>query len=113
MSLLNNLPNWMLESVWLVPAIGLVVCGFALLIGLKLFAPRPKSLDENTPEDMDFLKGVTRDRRGLARRKGNTVEVRISLGDEKPEIQGWVIDRSQGGLCLLVEKAIPETTQVR
>src|SRR4051812_48772675 len=100
MSLFDHLPNWMLESVWLVPAIGLLACGLALLVGRKILASQPPKGDENTPADMDFLKGVTRDRRGVTRRKGNTVEVRISLGDEKPEMQGWVIDRSQGGLCL-------------
>ncbi|MGL4553511.1 MAG: PilZ domain-containing protein [Gemmataceae bacterium] len=113
MSLFNRLPAWMLESAWLVPAIGLVACGMAFFVGWRLLGTRSRTDDENTPLDLDFLKGVTRERRGATRRKGNTVEVILSLGDDKPDFKGWVIDRSQGGLCILVEEPVPAATVLR
>ena len=112
MSLLDHLPTWLFHSAWLVPAIGVLACGLAFAVGWRLLSPRPKTDDENTPQDMEFLKGVTRERRGMARRKGNTVEVQIAVADGS-EVKGWVIDRSQGGLCLLVEEAIAEQTHLR
>jgi hypothetical protein len=113
MSLFNHLPAWMLESVWLVPAIGLLACGMAFFVGWQLMRPRRRSEEQDVPLDFEFLKGVTRERRGAPRRKGNTLELQITLGEDGKEIKGWVIDRSQGGLRLLVEEAVPEMTLLR
>jgi hypothetical protein len=56
---------------------------------------------------------VTLERRASLRRKGNTVQVLLSHGEKEPTFPGWVIDRSQGGLCLLVEQAIAPDTVLR
>ena len=108
---LPHLSTALTGSPYLVPLIGLISCGLAFFVGLRLFAGRRPESD--LPMECDFLQGVNRDRRGAARRKGNTVEVLVSLGQDQPEIKGWVIDRSQGGLCLLLPQAITEKTVVR
>jgi hypothetical protein len=55
-----------------------------------------------------FLHGSASDRRAAPRRKGNSVEVVLTAGEEKPPVHGWVIDRSVGGLCLMVEHPFEE-----
>lgn len=51
------------------------------------------------------------ERRSTPRRKGNPVPVGISNGDgENEPFQGWVVDRSTGGLRLLVDEAVPAGT---
>lgn len=48
-----------------------------------------------------------RDRRSEPRRKGNLVAVHISDAQATaPPIEGWVVDRSQGGLGVLVDEAV-------
>jgi hypothetical protein len=57
---------------------------------------------------------TTQERRASPRRKGNPVPVAIANGDEKAEpIQGWVVDRSSGGLRLLVDDAVPAGTVLK
>jgi hypothetical protein len=59
---------------------------------------------------------TTPERRATPRRKGNPVSVAITNGDGDAEpMQGWVMDRSSGGMRLLVDDAIPAGTvlQVR
>src|SRR5262249_45391240 len=56
-----------------------------------------------------FLHGVTQDRRAAPRRKGNCVEVLLA-GDQGTTLLGWVLNRSIGGLCLLVEQPVPQGT---
>jgi hypothetical protein len=53
----------------------------------------------------------THERRSTPRRKGNPVSVAIANGDSTTDaIQGWVVDRSAGGLRLLVDDAMPAGT---
>jgi hypothetical protein len=55
----------------------------------------------------DFLRGVTRDRRGAPRRRGGThVEVQLLMGEGQEPIPGWVLDRSIGGLGILLDQAL-------
>lgn len=47
------------------------------------------------------------ERRSAPRRKGNPVSVQVSNATATTEpFQGWVIDRSSGGLCLLVDQKV-------
>lgn len=49
-----------------------------------------------------------KDRRLSPRRKGNLVALLISNAQASSEpVQGWVVDRSQGGLGVLVDEAVP------
>lgn len=49
-----------------------------------------------------------KERRSSPRRKGNMVPLLISDAQATAEpVQGWVVDRSQGGLGLLVDEIVP------
>ena len=57
---------------------------------------------------------TTQERRSAPRRKGNPVSVSICDGpDESEPIQGWVLDRSSGGVRLLVDEVIATETLVK
>lgn len=83
---------------------------------------RPSKIDEDVPirleprrdvasEDDPFVHGSKMDRRQALRRGGNPVQVLISDADAKAEpINGYVLDRSTGGLCLSVGEPIEEGT---
>ena len=51
-----------------------------------------------------------KERRATPRRKGNPVSVQIHQGDIEYTIEGWVVDRSPGGLRLLVDESIAPGT---
>jgi hypothetical protein len=54
------------------------------------------------------------ERRSTPRRKGNPVSVHIANGPATADpSQGWVVDRSAGGLRLLVDEAVPAGTLLR
>jgi hypothetical protein len=109
MSVLIHLPlAWWAEALWAVPAVGAAACLFAYLVGRSLLPSRPPPKKDPLAEDEDgFLKGVTRDRRAAERRRGNAVEVLISDGSDQDCLHGFVLDRSTGGLKLLVETSLP------
>jgi hypothetical protein len=102
------------DGVWIVPVIGVAACVLAFLVGRRFLVPRPSSARQtNNPNDAHFLQGVTRDRRCAPRRRGNIVEAELSDGSNNPPLRGWVIDRSLGGLCLLLEQPVPPGTVLR
>src|SRR6516225_2905840 len=92
------------EQNWVVPVIGAAVCVVTFLIAWIVSARTARPPAGRT-EDLDavLLKGVTQERRALTRRRGNIVEVQLA-GAEGASLRGWVLDRSQGGLCLLVDQ---------
>jgi hypothetical protein len=51
------------------------------------------------------------ERRATPRRKGNPVPVHIRNGDNAPS-RGWVVDRSLGGLRVMVDEALPPNTML-
>jgi hypothetical protein len=56
----------------------------------------------------------THERRSTARRKGNPVSVLLAdRADGAEPFQGWVMDRSAGGLRLLVDEAVPAGTLLK
>ncbi len=111
-------PPW---EVWVIPAAGLLAALVALFVGRHLLArrrirrPAPVAADgplaADGPVHDPFDHGSITERRGSVRRKGNHLEVLISDADAKQEpVRGWVIDRSMGGLCLLLNDALVEGT---
>ncbi len=101
------------EDYWLVPVVGVAACGLAYLLGRRFFAGRPAA--PATPDDgldPSFLQGVTQERRATPRRRGNLVEVQLVDGDGT-SLRGWVVDRSQGGLGLLVEQPLAAGVALR
>jgi hypothetical protein len=105
----SQLTRWLLEQGWVVPVVGGAACGLAFLVGRRLLSPRPPE-PPNDPValfDAHFLGGVSKDRRAAPRRKGNTVEVRLSAAAADQEaVRGWILDRSIGGLCILVDHPV-------
>jgi hypothetical protein len=49
------------------------------------------------------------ERRSAPRRRGNAVAVRL----DEPAVQGWVLDRSPEGFCLLTDVEVPAGATVR
>jgi hypothetical protein len=107
--------DWLAEGYWLAPAIGGAACLLAYLLG-RLFLvarPAPAGPELNAPDEANFLRGLNRDRRAAPRRRGNSVEVEmVNAGDETP-VRGWVVDRSIGGLGVLVDNPIAAGTVLR
>ena len=96
------------ELLWIVTA-GILVSGLAFLVGFRVFSggkteKRP-SADPSEKDHDPFAAGSNNERRQSFRRKGSTVTVLIAeqhqTGGTK---QGWVLDRSVGGLGLFSEK---------
>jgi hypothetical protein len=90
---------------------GIVGCSLAFWVGWRVLSPR--SATAEVPNEREFLKGVTLERRAALRRKGNTVEVLLARGDDQAPVSAWVIDRSQGGLCLLVDQPFEPKTLLK
>jgi hypothetical protein len=99
------------DGYWVVPLVGGVGFIAAVVLGRRLITSRPAEAPEVPLTN--FLGGVTQDRRAVPRRRGNTVEVHLSDGSDRPPITGCVIDRSQGGLRVLVDEPIAEGTVLK
>jgi hypothetical protein len=104
-----------LEWHWFLSlGVGLSIAGLVLLVGKILFR-RPASVSppsslsphEREPQRLDpFVNGGRSDKRLGIRRQGNPVEVFVTQNPnlEKP-IQGLIVNRSQGGVCLWLDKS--------
>jgi hypothetical protein len=102
------------DASWTVPLIGALACVLAYLLGRRLLVAHPRSVDDaGNVSDAPFLQGITRDRRAAPRRKGNVVEVELMIGSDEKPVRGWVLDRSIGGLCLLVDQPVASGTALR
>lgn len=108
MSLLTLTPAAWLVGPWVVPLIGTVVCVIAYLILRRmLLSDTPTEQVQDIDEvDIRFLGGITRDRRVAPRRKGNTIQIHVRLTPEAEPIIGWVLDRSIGGLGILLDQPL-------
>ncbi len=100
---------------WIIPVIGMVSAGLALLVGKAMLGrrrdglARPVVVKNEAPEKDPFVEGSTTERRSALRRKGNPVEVLLADSEGKKELgRGWVVDRSVGGLAILVEQALAQ-----
>ena len=97
------------DPVWAIPLAGIVFFLVAVLVGWRWLSARPVEQGEAGDEVQlkGFLDGVTQDRRKVPRRRGNLIDVQLCRGDEAP-IRGYVLDRSQGGLRVLLDQAVAE-----
>jgi hypothetical protein len=96
-------------------AVGLTCACAALVLGNRALAkrrrakPPPPPAEKPTPEGQHdpFVQGSACERRSALRRSGRTVRVLLSDGDYRDEpFEGWVIDRSVGGLCLCANEVV-------
>jgi hypothetical protein len=107
---------------WLIPAVGVACAGVTLVLCRALFGRRvPSSPPAPTPAQVTaketktrqdpFVYGSALERRLALRRGGNPVEVLLSdAGATQEPVKGWVLDRSVGGLCLMVAGQIKPGT---
>jgi hypothetical protein len=97
-------------------AVGVVVAFAAYYFGRRLFAgrtaPPPTRPGSGLCTDV-FVHGSATERRAAPRRKGNCVEVVVVEEPVKPAMDGWVRDRSVGGLCLLLDQPVPEGRELQ
>jgi hypothetical protein len=104
---------------WVVPVIGVVAAGLTFLVGRAISKGRKTRTGGESPGGAGssvrgggasdpFIFGSNSERRSGARREGNTVEVILADRDERAApLQGWVVDRSVGGLGLRTEVPLP------
>jgi hypothetical protein len=102
-----DLARW---EFWTIPVIGLASAGFAIAVGTALFRARrrlpPVSKTDMEPSD-PFLHGSATERRAAARRSGRQVRVLVSDAEAKAiPYEAWILDRSIGGLGLIVHRQI-------
>jgi hypothetical protein len=105
-----NLSHW---PVWAVFVAGAFSASLTFVVGRMLYRkprrslpPAPKQQNGDGPDP--FINGSASERRRSLRRTGKPVKVFISdeEGQKKP-VEGWVVDRSMGGLCLTVDQPAP------
>ncbi len=101
--------------VWTISIIGVLVASTAFLMGRRWIfsrhaaaAPPPPPEEGPTTLTTAKMKKSEPDRRSAPRRKGNRVEVLLTDDPKRSPVLGWVVDRSMGGLCLIVEKPLTE-----
>jgi hypothetical protein len=105
-------------QTWVIPAAGLFASLLALIVGHHFLSRSHKPVKEEPgdsprgPTHHDpFDDGSVSERRGAARRKGNPVEVFITDAEATREpVRACVVDRSVGGLCLLVSEEVEPGT---
>ena len=111
-----SLLTFFTDQPWAIPLIGLLVASLAFLMGRRWFvlhsAAATAKQDEELPSNLVsasvLKKKAESDRRTAPRRKGNRVEVDLTDDSKRPPTLGWVVDRSMGGLCLIVEEPLKE-----
>jgi hypothetical protein len=110
-----------LSATWPVLVIGLGTASLAFVVGWTTIIRRRRAATaaaaaaatvaatgERLPPGDPFINGPVNDRRSAARRGGHPVTVQLSDPDEKAAAStGWVVDRSVGGLCLMVPQPAP------
>ncbi len=103
----------LLSGAWPVLLIGLGTAGLAFMVGWTTrrrrgVAPAAAPAGAATPSGDPFVTGPANDRRSSVRRGGHPVTVLLADPEEKaPPQSGWVVDRSVGGLCLMVPQPVP------
>src|SRR5947208_3083807 len=110
-----DLPHW---QTTVIPVIGVLAAGMTFLAGRWALRRRRRAAESLSPppepaavEYGPFDKGSLTERRRALRRKGNSIEVLVGEGEAPEEpVRGWVIDRSTGGMCLLLSEEVAPGT---
>lgn len=115
----NIWDKWDAELAWgIVGIVGVIVAAIAFGVGWFLINRRRARLrelaahardwkDKASPQDA-FRYGMGMARRKSVRLSGNQIPVRVCPdGIVESPLEGWVVDRSQGGLRLRVPEPIP------
>jgi hypothetical protein len=103
-----DIPHW---QIWIGPLVGLACAGVTMLVGRSVLRRRRRAQPsgQNKVTDHDpFESGSTSERRTSLRRVGKVIKVLITRTDGEPEsVEGMVLDRSMGGLCIALTRSVP------
>ncbi len=95
---------------WTVPVIGVCTAGLALIMGRAYLRWRlrpPPPPRESAPSPDPFTHGSATNRRAALRRKGGQIKVLVSDAEARQDpCEGWVLDRSMGGLRISISQEI-------
>jgi hypothetical protein len=117
-------------EIWVIPLAGLASAGLVWLTG-RVLANRRRVWPVGVPHPVDsvvvqsatpaaeaaalaqqrdpFLYGSPSEQRSSLRRRGKSVKVLLSMKATPDQLfEGWVIDRSVGGLCLASSQEVPK-----
>jgi hypothetical protein len=107
-----ELPSWV---IWAMPTIAVGSVGLGVVVGRRLYGARPAAPTEFPPppedqaEDEDDARWV--ERRLSPRHKVRQVKVLLSdAAAQTPPFEGWLLNRSLGGLGLSVSRSVDAGT---
>jgi hypothetical protein len=106
------------SEYWLPLVIGMAVGVLALtavkLVGARKGAVHEAKKPDEKPKEFDpFTEGSPSELRKSYRRQGNPTEVHLAEPEQKDKpFQGWVVDRSMGGLAIQVRDDIKIGTRL-
>jgi len=108
----NMWSNW---PLCLAAFVGLALAGVCLLVGTAWQRGRravpPAETDEADSFGDPFEVGSASERRTASRRMGRHVRIYVSdAAAEATPVEGWVLDRSLGGLCISLGRQMPPDT---
>jgi hypothetical protein len=105
-----QLPEWALPAVVAVAGLGVLLLVFALLGRRGQDSAPPEKPNIALPREA-ARDGKGDERRRWPRRGGNPTRVLLSSNKGRGEqSEGLVVDRSLGGICLLMNKQVPRGT---
>jgi hypothetical protein len=111
--------GWIKPEIWISVLVGMGLGYFTLGIGWMVasaFRRRPAPVEPPKPAAPPVMRGPEKswEKRGFTRRAGNAVPVVFTTsGNDDVMENGWVVDRSAGGLCLSLEKPLDVGTFLR
>jgi hypothetical protein len=100
---------------WAIPLAGLTSAGLTLVMGRALFRRRRQTAapDANKLCMDPFVHGSANERRTSLRRTGKHIKVLVSnAGTDAPPEQGYIVDRSLGGICFSFPRELPENSEL-
>src|SRR5947209_9669350 len=118
MMAMRSLLGW--EQVpwdWVVPSGAAVAAASAAFVVSRFVFRKPEAPppppapppEKTTPEYDPFAKGSASDQREAYRRGGHPIEIHIAEPSKEEKVHdGWILDRSVGGLCVITKQPLPE-----
>ena len=104
--------GWIKPEIWISVLVGMGLAYFTLGIGWMVATVfRRRQVREEQPKlagpPAMRIPEKPGEKRGFSRRSGNAVPVVFTMAGNDETLQnGWVVDRSAGGLCLSLEKPL-------
>ena len=103
---------------WPAVVVGLVSMSLALVFGRIVLGRRrpvgPPPPKESSPVRDPFEHGSATERRTSLRRTGRQIRVFVTdLEGKNPAVEGWIMDRSMGGLCLSIYEPVERGAQLK